>query len=156
MPEDGAAGPELATYAGTNIDVRELLFDGASTEAAFFTFQSPKGADETEALVIEISYQSKGTSGGTVRWQAAAVAVGDGDATDAALGSSSFNDSNPGTTANVTTRTGELTVTPGGTWAAEDDITVRVRRIGGTDTNTDDCGLLNDRIHYTLNSGTDD
>jgi hypothetical protein len=156
-PEVGASGPTLSDYEGSNLDIAELLFDGASTETAFLTFQAPNGADETAALVFEVSYQPKGTSSGNVRWSVSAVAVGDGDTTDATLGTAVADDSAAGATANVTQRSGEMSVTVGGSWATGDDIHVKLQRLGGhaNDTNTDDVGLINVRIHYTIVSGND-
>lgn len=154
VPEDGASGPVLATVAGTNVDYEELLFDGAATETAFVKFRAARGSDEGTAIDFVISYSPKGTSSGNVRWEISALAVGDGDTIDAAFGTAVTDDSAAGATANVLQRSGTLTVTPGGTWAAGDDIFLKISRLGGhaNDTNTDDVGLINVRMSPTYNA----
>lgn len=154
VPEDQAAGPALATVAGTNVDYEELLFDGAATETAFVKFRAARGSDEGTAIDFVISYAPKGTSSGNVRWEISALAVGDGDTIDAAFGTAVTDDSAAGATANVLQRSGTLTVTPGGTWAAGDDIFLKISRLGGhaNDTNTDDVGLINVRMSPTYNA----
>jgi hypothetical protein len=156
-PEDGAAGPTLATVAGTNHDYGELLFDGASTETAFWKFRAPKGSDESGTLDFTVSYAPKGTSSGNVRFQFSALACGDGDTIDASFGTAVADDSAAGATANVLQRSGAMSVTPGGTWAEGDTIYVKMERLGGhaNDTNTDDCGVQEVAMVYTVTANDD-
>lgn len=158
LPEDGAAGPELTTIAGTNLDYRLLLFDGAATEKAYFAFPAPKGSDETVSLEIVVVYEPRGTSSGNVVWGASALARGAGDTTDATLSTVQTDTSAAGAVAGVTRHSGTLTVAPSGPWAEGDTIHVCVERQGGnaSDTNTDDCGIHEARVLYTINAANDD
>jgi hypothetical protein len=158
LPEDGAAGPELATVALANHDYEELLFDGAATETAFWKFRAPKSSDETGTLDFTVSYAPKGTSSGNVRFQFSALAVGAGDTIDAAFGTAVADDSAAGATANVLRRSGTMSVTVGGTWAEGDTIYVKMESLGGhaNDTNTDDRGVQEVQMLYTINAGNDD
>ncbi len=157
LPTDGAAGPELTTIAGTNLSYRLLLFDGASTERAFFAFPAPKGSDETVSLDVVVVYEPRGTSSGNVVWGACGLARGDGDTTDATLSTVVTDTSAAGSVAGVTQFSGTMTFAPSGPWSEGDTIHMAVERQGGdaADTNTDDCGIHEVRVLYTINAAND-
>ena len=158
VPEDGAAGPEIVTVAGANNDYKELLFDGAATETAFFKFRSPKSSDESGTLDFTVAYTPKGTSSGNVIFQMSGLAVGAGDLIDGAFGTAVVVETLPGATANVKKLSGSMNITPGGTWAEGDTVYLKLQRVGGhaNDSNTDDIGVQEVEMIYTTTAATDD
>jgi len=104
-----------------------MAFDKDTVEYAQFSFRAPSTLDETTYLqACFIWKEASGATSHRCVWQVGAQAQGDGDTIDSAWGVevSVFDDGTSGTR-RITPATA---FTVGGTWAAGDEIIVRVSR----------------------------
>lgn len=105
-----------------------LAFDAAAIEYAQFAFKAPEGLDESSGFTAFFEWaEAASATSHDVVWQIEIQAQGDGDTIDAAFGSAvTITDTGTSGTRRITAQT--ATITPGGSWAAGDDIIVRVSR----------------------------
>jgi hypothetical protein len=106
-----------------------LAFDAAAIEYAQFSFKAPVGLDESAGFtaIFEWMEAASATSHDCV-WQIEMQAQGDADTVDSAWGTAvTVTDTGASGTRHITAETGIITA--GGTWAAGDEIIVRVSRL---------------------------
>lgn len=121
-----------------------LAFDSAAVEYAQFSFRAPSALDESAGFTARFVWKEAASAAahGCV-WQIEMQAQGDGDTLDSAWGTAvTVTDTG---SANVRLITAETAaITPGGTWAAGDEIIVRVSRkaTDGADTLDVDAHLI--------------
>lgn len=138
----GASGALVTYVAQSNGVVLEAgMFDAAVNRCMQAWFRWPGGP--SAAITCELSWLAAASAGG-VTWGAAAVAMGDGDATNAALGASVFwtdTTAAPGVF-QITQASGAITV--GGNPAAGDWVVVQIWRevAAGEDTLADSALLV--------------
>lgn len=106
----------------------QLSFDAAAIEYAQFKFRAPQGLDESANFTALIVWtEASGAASHDCVWQIEMQAQGDGDTIDSAWGTAiTVTDTGTSGTRRITSEFS--TITPGGTWAAGDEILVRVSR----------------------------
>lgn len=121
-----------------------LSFDAAAIEYAQFSFKTPEGLDESAGFTAFFEWmEAASATTHDVVWQIEIQAQGDGDTVDSAFGAAvTVTDTGTAGTRRITAQTG--TITPGGSWAAGDDIIVRVSRkaTDGADSLNVDANLI--------------
>lgn len=121
-----------------------LAFDASTQEYAQFSFRAPTALDETAGFAARFVWkEAAGATSHDCLWQVEMQAQGDGDTIDSAWGTAvTVLDTGTSGTRRITDVT--TTITPGGSWAAGDEIVVRVSRkaADGTDTLNVDAHLL--------------
>ena len=155
----GATPTAFETPTNGNI-IEGLAFAAGVDQKAFLKIWPPKKVAVTDFLIqVAWTHAATATNFGTV-WAFQALAVGAGDPLDAALSTSVGTTSAGGATGNDYPQyiTPAVNVTPAGTWAKNDALTIAVRRNGsaGTDTLAVDAILTDVRIHFTVDAATDD
>lgn len=135
------AWDESSTY---KVMTGYLAFDAATQEHAQFSFRAPNALDESAGFTARFIWKEAGsaTSHDCV-WQIEMQAQGDADTIDSAWGTAiSVTDTGTSGTRRITAET--TAITPGGTWAAGDEIVVRVSRkaADGADTLNVDAHLI--------------
>ncbi len=132
-------------------------FDPSSEERInCFIPAMPKSWNEGQ-VTCQIMWKDGATAGtGNVEWLVGMFAAGDSDALTSTTSSNTVVDGF--ITADDLHISGEFTLTPSGTPAAEDAIFIVVKRnaISGSDTYTEDARFLGLKIHYTTDAPTDD
>jgi len=105
-----------------------LAFDKDTQEHAQFSFRSPNALDESAGFTARFIWKEAGSA--TTHdcvWQIEMQAQGDGDTIDSAWGTAvTVTDTGAADKRYISAET--ATITPGGTWAAGDEIIVRVSR----------------------------
>lgn len=150
-------GADLATneYATNDINEDFYSFDGTTEQYIEKSFPMPRDWDRSTVKVnFYWSSATGSTAGDTCEWEARAGAISDGDAIDAALGTSQvITDTllaDNGGDMQTTSFTPALTV--GGTPALNDDVHWKFsRNVGGTDNMTEDAWLFKIVISYLAN-----
>lgn len=106
-----------------------LAFDAATQEYAQFSFRAPNALDESAGFTARFVWKHPATTTNFgVTWKIQMQAQGDDDTLDSAWGTAE-KVSQTGASETKRYITGETTViTPGGSWAAGDEICVRVYR----------------------------
>jgi hypothetical protein len=150
----GALAQEESTTNKVNDEYNEFA-DGSTTHLQL-SFRAPKGLNEGSTLDVEIEWkEAAGASTHVCRWQAEAQAQSDADTIDAGWGTAVAVDD----TGTSGTRRFALiaAVTPGGTWAVNDKIIVRIARLGGHANDTLNVGarLLGVTVIASLNKIND-
>ncbi len=105
-----------------------LAYNAASIEYAQFKFRAPQGLDESSNFTAMIVWtEESGAASHDCVWQIEMQAQGDGDTIDSAWGTAvTVTDTGTSGTRRITAEF--AAITPGGTWAAGDEIIVRVSR----------------------------
>lgn len=144
-----------AETATARINRRTLDFDAATQEYAQTTLAMPKSWDRG-AITFQVLWLSTAASGAVV-WGGQAVAVGDGDALDAAFGTAATI-TDAVTAANAVSVSGESgALTVAGSPQTGDLTVFQLFRAAAdaTDTLAVDALLLGVRIFYTKSAGND-
>jgi hypothetical protein len=149
-----ASGTELAT---NDIVADGFDFDAATDEKLQFILRLPISWDHTSTIDGVIAWKTAATAGtGNVVWNLAALAIGNDDAMDAALGTAgtvtdSFSVADDYMEAAITG------VTPSGTPAASDAIVIQVSRDADnvSDTYTQDARFLGLMLTITTDQELD-
>lgn len=144
--------------ASNKVMVKTLDFDATVQEFAQFSAIMPKGWNEGAIQFIPIWTHGATTVNFGVAWQLQAVAIGDGDATDAAFGSAVIV-TDTGGTANMNYAaavSGNVTVA--GSPAAGDTVYFQIARVpaNAADTMAVDAKLIGVAILYTIDAAKDD
>jgi hypothetical protein len=144
-------------FATNDVNVTVFDFDSATEEAIQVAIPMPVSSDESAGLTAIIGWTETNGNSGDVVWGVSALALGDDDAIDSALGTEV-------TVTDTVTAQGDLmqtaetsTITPAGTWAAGDLVLVQLARkaANGSDTLGGDARMVNVRLFYTINAATD-
>ena len=135
------AWDESATY---KVMTGYLAFDKDTQEHAQFSFRAPNALDESAGFTARFIWKeaSSATAHNCV-WQIEMQAQGDADTIDSAWGTAvTVTDTGAASKRYISAET--AAITPGGTWAAGDEIIVRVSRkaTDGADTLDVDAHLL--------------
>ena len=156
-PTTSAGATAVTQELPTNdVMISGMDFSQSARENAQFSFQSPKGADETVGLFFEPVWKDGATAGtGTVTWGFEALATSDLDALDAAFGMAVTVTDTFSAAGKNHTSDESAAVTPAGSWAEEDFIVVQVYR-DIADTYDQIARLIGVRMHYTTLAPTDD
>ena len=121
-----------------------LAFDKDVIEYAQFSFRAPKALDESAGLTaIFVWKEDAAATAHDCVWQIEMQAQGDADTIDSAWGTAvTVTDTGTSGTRRISADT--AAITPGGTWAAGDEVIVRVSRkaTDGADTLDVDAHLL--------------
>lgn len=138
------SAPLYSTVVGTNINYDVLGYDGAASEAAFWSFRVPTNITGTTAQVQIFWTTTSCTPAGDdgVQFEVASQGVTDDEVLDAALGAAVAIDDTC-TAANDIMKTAAGTLTHG--WAGDDYATVKVSRDiadAGDDLTTADARIL--------------
>lgn len=128
------------------------LFDASTSETMHWTFRMP--SDYASAPVLKLQYSMASATSGTIEFEAAIMAVSDGDA--AAVDTDSYDTANTGS-ATVPGTAGYLdevsiTMTNADSLAAGDWVALRLSRDaddGSNDTATGDLELIAASLEYT-------
>ena len=146
------AAEELST---DNVMIRGMEFDASTRQNAQFSFQAPKGADETAALVLAAEWTDGDVAGtGDVKWGFEALAVAADESLNGTYGTAVVAADSTFTTTKDRHVSAEVSITPGGTWATEDWITVQIFR-DIADDYTQKAKLIGIRMHYTTTTLSD-
>jgi hypothetical protein len=134
-----------------------LAFDKDAIEYGQFKFRAPAGLDESAGLSARFVWkEASGASAHDCIWQIEMQAQGDGDTIDSAWGTAvTVSDTGSSGTRRITPETGEIE--PGGSWAAGDEIQVRVSRkaTDGADTLDVDAHLIEVVLFGTYAAATE-
>lgn len=105
-----------------------LAFDAATQEHAQFSFRAPNALDESAGFTARFIWkEAASATAHDCVWQIEMQAQGDGDTIDSAWGTAvTVTDTGAADKRYISAET--ATITPGGTWAAGDEIIVRVSR----------------------------
>lgn len=105
-----------------------LAFDKDTQEHAQFSFRAPNALDESAGFTARFVWKEAGSATAhDCVWQIEMQAQGDGDTIDSAWGTAvTVTDTGAADKRYISAET--ATITPGGTWAAGDEIIVRVSR----------------------------
>jgi len=145
------AAPLVWDESGTNdVMTGYLAFDAAAVEYAQFSFKAPQGLDEGTMTATFEWYEAAGASTHVCVWQIEMLALADADTIDTAWGTAvTVSDTGTSGTFRISPETGAIT--PGNTWAAGDEIFVRVSRLAtdGSDTLDVDAKLMGVHINAT-------
>ena len=121
-----------------------LAFDKDAIEYAQFSFRAPSALDESVGLTARFVWKEAGSATAhDCVWQIEAQAQGDTDTIDSAWGTAvTVTDTAASGKRQLSAET--AAITPGGTWAAGDEIIVRVSRkaTDGADTLDVDAHLI--------------
>lgn len=145
-----------AVEIGTSLfAARTMDFATGADDFCYFQIQMPKSWD-AGTLICQFVWSATGTTGNTVLWAIAAVALGDDEVLTTAFPAavSPAADTNS-TTADDLMISAEVTVTVGDTPAAENFVMFEVSRDVSGDTLAEDARLHGIRIHYTVDTGID-
>lgn len=145
--------PEYKNIAGTNIPVTSLAYDAAADEAAFWRTRAINYGSGN--LTVDIQWYADTASSGDVVWGVAIAAITpDTDSqdieTDALATENTVTDTHLGTTGQRLHRA-VVTVSNLDSLAKDDDVAVRIRRVGssGSDTMTGDALLVSATVSYS-------
>ena len=148
-----ATFPQYKSNAGTNFPVSVLFYDASTDEAATWKFIATSYGSGN--LTLDLWWYADSATSGDVVWGGAIAAItANTDTqdveTDAFATENTVTDTHLGTTGQ---RVHSCTVTISNldSLAAEDLVFLRVRRLGsnGSDTMTNDAGLLYARLSYS-------
>lgn len=150
----GCAALAWSESTTNDVMVGSLAFDAAAIEYAQFSFKAPALLNEASGFtaIFEWTEAASATTHDVV-WQIEMQAQGDGDTIDSAWGTAvTVTDTGTSGTRRFTAETS--TITPGGTWAAGDEIIVRVSRkaTDGSDTLNVDALLIGVSLYATQSS----
>ncbi len=121
-----AATEELST---DNVMIHGMDFDASTRQNAQFSFQAPKGADESAALILQGEWTDGDTAGTlSVKWGFEALAVAADESLNGTYGTAVVAADSTFTATKDRHVSAEVSITPGGTWAAGDWITVQIFR----------------------------
>jgi phage terminase large subunit-like protein len=153
---DGADAAAQAETTTNKLNYEYVNFPNAATKYAELSFPAPKCLNEGGTLSVEIEWTEAASATAHVcRWQAEAQAQGDGDTLDSAWGTAVADDD----TGSSGTRRKVLlsAITPGGTWAVNDTIHLRIARLGGHANDTLDVGarLVRAIVYASVNKKND-
>jgi len=151
-----AAATSNAVEIGTSLfAARTMDFATGADDFAYFGIQMPKSWN-AGTLICQFVWSATGTTGNTVLWAIAAVALADTEVLTTAFPTpvSPPADTNS-TTADDIMISAEVTVTVDDTPAAENYVMFEVSRDVSGDTLAEDARLHGIRIHYTTNAGND-
>lgn len=153
---DATVGPQWASVAGTNFPVQAWKFDGAGSldEAMYVDFRAVGYASGN--LTVDVDwYADSGTSGDVVFGAAIAAITPNTDTQDietkAFATENTVTDSHLGTTAKRLHRA-SITVSNLDSLAADDHVTLRIRRLGSdaADTlNSVDVHIVDVTVYYS-------
>jgi hypothetical protein len=149
----GTVFPQFDIIAGTNFPVSVLKFDAAADEAVCWKFRA--SGYTRGNLTIDTEWYADTASSGDVVWGAAIAAITPNTdtqdvETDAFATENTFTDSHLGTTGQRVHRA-TITVSNLDSLAADDDVWIRIRRVGsnGSDTMTGDACLTQITVSYS-------
>ena len=153
---NGAAAGTVETTTN-KIMFSTLDFDTTTQEFAQFHVRMPKSWDEgSVTATFTWSHASTSTNFGVV-WAIEAVALSDGDAGDAAVGTAQQVADTGGTTNMVYITSATSAITIAGSPASEDWVVFQIKRVtsDGSDTMAIDARLHGVTIYFTTNASTD-
>lgn len=129
VPTTAGAAPLAWDESTTNkVMTGYLAFDKDTQEHAQFSFRAPNALDESAGFTARFIWkEAAGATAHACVWQVEMQAQGDGDSLDSAWGTAvAVTDTGAADKRYISDET--ATITPGGTWAAGDEIIVRVSR----------------------------
>lgn len=145
--------PQIRRTAGTNFPVFGLSYDASADEAAFLNFRAVSYGSGN--LTVDLEWYADTASSGDVVWGCALSAITSNTdtqdiETDALATENTATDSHLGTTGQRLHRA-TVTVSNLDSLAADDWVTLRVRRLGsnGSDTMAGDAILVGVTISYS-------
>lgn len=113
-----------------------LAFDASAVEYAQFSFRAPNALNESTGFTARFIWKHAATTVNfKAMWQIEMQAQGDGDTLDSAWGTAVTVMDTGGAETKRYISDETATITPGGTWAAGDEIIVRVSRLATDGTN---------------------
>lgn len=147
----GTLFPQYQKVNGTNTPVSGLYYDAGTSEAAFWRISARNYAS---AFAVEVEWYADNATTGVVRWGISVAAITPNTdtqdiETDALATETTGDDTHLGTTGN---RLHTITITPAvDSLSADDDLVVRIRRIGGNaaDTMANDAVLTKAIVSWT-------
>jgi hypothetical protein len=150
-----SAFPQLVKLNGTASPVMGLAFDAATDEAAFWDFRALQYGLTIPNLTIDIDWYADTATSGDVVWGAAPAAISPNTdtadiETKALAVEATVTQSHLGTTGQRLHRA-MITLTDVDLLATDDDVTLRIRRLGtsGSDTMTGDCIVRRVTVIYS-------
>jgi hypothetical protein len=132
--------------------------DFATQEGMQFVFSTPKGVDEATMPTFRIDWTVAGGTGDVI-WLVSCLARSNDDAIDTAFGSEVSVTDTVLATGDVHQSAETSAVTPGGTWAENDNLWCRIQRdadAAGDTLNANDARLIGVRALFTVNAFSDD
>jgi hypothetical protein len=156
MKPGETAGATTSDYDSGTQDhtIGVLDFDQTTAEHAFFTIAMPKSWNV--GTFTFIPYWTAAAGSGTVQWFLQAVARGDDDALDTAVGTAVTSDDTLISTGDLHVGPESSAMTASGTPAANDLVVFKLGRQPANDTLTGDAKLIGIKLIYTTNAATDD
>jgi hypothetical protein len=123
-----------------------------------FVFSTPKGVDEATNPTFRIDWTVAGGTGDVI-WLVSCLARSNDDPIDTAFGSEVSVTDTVLATGDVHQSAETSAVTPGGTWAENDNLWCRIQRdadAAGDTLNANDAQLIGVRALFTVNAFSDD
>jgi hypothetical protein len=132
--------------------------DFATQEGMQFVFSTPKGVDEATMPTFRVDWTVAGGTGDVI-WLVSCLGRSNDDAIDTAFGSEVSVTDTVLATGDVHQTAETSAVTPGGTWAENDNLWCRIQRdadAAGDTLNANDAQLIGVRALFTVNAFSDD
>lgn len=155
---NGCASLAIFEYPTNKTLLPYLSFDATTEESAQAVVQLPKSWNEG-TIVAQVVWKHGATATNFgVTWKLSAIALGDGDAYDAAFGTAVSITDTGGSDANIYRSPESSGMTVGGSPAAEEFVIFKIARdpTDGSDTLAVDAEFLGLKLHITTDAATDD
>jgi len=160
MTAETTSGCATGTVETTTNQVmyKTMDCDFAAQEGMQFVFSTPKGVDEATNPTFRIDWTVAGGTGDVI-WLVSCLARSNDDPIDTAFGSEVSVTDTVLATGDVHQTAETSAVTPGGTWAENDNLWCRIQRdadAAGDTLNANDARLIGVRALFTVNAFSDD